>query len=168
MQLDAVTNRYLLALGKVIANLHSLEPMLRIFLAHVDTGRYSRTGTSLELDRVTIGDYVPEDYFTNFDSLGGLIGRYNSLASSKLPPELRVDETIVDMRDALAHGRVLGSEPCPPMRLYKFAKPDGGQVKLTHVIDLTEKELDTMRGKVLDGIQRVLRACSLLCPEVLG
>lgn len=168
MQVDAIRNRYLVALGKVIANLHSLEAMLRIFLAHVETRRYERTGTSVDLDRLSAGDYVAEDYFTNYDTLGKLIGTYNSLAPSPLPERLRVDETIVDIRDALAHGRVLGQGPSPPMTLYKFSKPRSGRVKVADVIDLTEATLDQMRGKAVDGLYRVHAACSLLCPEILG
>ncbi len=168
MEVDADT-RYLVALGKVISNLHSLEAVLRIFLAYVETRRYERTGTSVDLDGLSVGDYVEEDYFTNYDTLAQLIGTYNRLAPSPLPEHLRVDETIVDIRDALAHGRVLGSEPSvSTLRLYKFSRPHGGRVRVTHVIDLTEAQLVQMRAQALEGIQRVRKAGSLLCPEILA
>jgi hypothetical protein len=35
----------------------------------------------------------------------------------------RVDESLVKLRDALAHGRVLADVPEGPFRIFKFSKP---------------------------------------------
>lgn len=118
---------YTFGVGKLIVNLHSFEFALRAFL-------WNREGGSswAFLESLREGDTVSENAFTNYDTLGHLITKYNAFVSSL--PNLQVDPSLADLRDALAHGRVASSVPSPPLRLLKFGKPAGGNVTVTHSI----------------------------------
>lgn len=67
--------------------------------------------------------------------------------------KLRVDESIVGLRDALAHGRVFSYEPSPPSVLLKFSKPKNGYVKVEFSALMTRDWFD----KQIKWIQRELR-----------
>jgi hypothetical protein len=47
--------------------------------------------------------------------------KYNGLVES-VSSDLCVDSQLVNLRDALAHGRVSSNVPQPPLRLLKFDK----------------------------------------------
>jgi len=75
---------YFLALGKVVSNLQSLELIIRLFLHNADPRRYGASppeagpsGTGLQ--SLVVGGVVPENYITNYDSLGDLVTRYNNM-----------------------------------------------------------------------------------------
>lgn len=77
-----------------------------------------------------MGDQVAEDAFTNWDTMRELIAKYNSRIES-VDRSLCVDDSVVELRDALAHGRAAALSPSGPMRLLKFTKPKNGQVEVT-------------------------------------
>lgn len=164
----ADVDSYPLALGKIISNLHSLEVILRLFLHNVDKKRYSSSPSEMDLNKINIGVKVPENYFTNYDTLGELIKKYNELLAELGEPKLSIDGTLVRLRDALAHGRVLGSKPEPPYRLYKFGKPTKKQVPIIDVIDLTEARLRKEIGHVFEELTKAKKACEHFCPTVVG
>lgn len=168
MQPVKTSDNYPLALGEIAANLRGLELLLRFFLDKVDSKRYGSPPPIVEPGKIKKGDVVPENYFTNWDTLGELVKKYNSLVTSQKAPELCVDETVVMLRDALAHGRVLGRQPTPPHQLYKFGKPKNGQVTVEDVADLTESELAMYNSRVSEQIAQVIEACERFCPSVFG
>jgi len=169
MQTQNLFDNYLRDLGKVIGNLHSLELMLRLFLHNVDLERYGSLPPEVSLDDIQVGNFVQENYFVNYDSLGDLVKKYNDIVTSRGMSELRVDESTIKLRDAFAHGRVLGSQPSPPFTLYKFGKPSRKcRVKVQRIANLTEKELAEYIRHVLNQIKKVEEACKLYCPEVIG
>ena len=98
-------------LGKLMANLHSLEYILRTVLSN-----HHRENTGELLVGVT--KTAPLTHFTNYDSLSQLIGKYNNLSE----PKYHVDKFVVSLRDAVAHGRVFTLDRFP-LRLLKFDKP---------------------------------------------
>jgi hypothetical protein len=59
-------------LGKIVSNLRSLECLLRMFLKEAN-GESSST----QYFNLKINDEVSEDSFTNYDTLGQLIKKYN-------------------------------------------------------------------------------------------
>ena len=78
---------------------------------------------------------MQKTHLTNFDSLRVLVEKFNdSLPSGELCHAL--DPSIVQVRDAIAHGRVLDSTNSPVHdgvfrgRLFKFSKPKGNFVDL--------------------------------------
>ena len=169
MQTQNLFDNYLRDLGKVIGNLHSLELMLRLFLHNVELKRYGSPPPEVSLDEIKVGDFIQENYFVNYDSLGDLVNKYNDIITSRGSSELSVDETTVKLRDAFAHGRVLGSQPSPPFKLYKFGRPSRKcRVKVQRIANLTEKELAEYIRHVLNQIKKVEEACKLYCPEIIG
>ena len=169
MQTQNLFDNYLRDLGKVIGNLHSLELMLRLFLHNVELKRYGSPPPEVSLDKIKVGDFIQENYFVNYDSLGDLVNKYNDIITSRRSSELSVDETTVKLRDAFAHGRILGSQPSPPFKLYKFGRPSRKcRVKVQRIANLTEKELAEYIRHVLNQIKKIEEACKLYCPEIIG
>lgn len=169
IQTEKAFDNYQRALGRTVGNLHSLELILRLFLHNFDSKRYGSPPPEVSLDKIRVGDVVPENYFVNYDSLGDLVRKYNDLVTSQKAPELRVDETTVKLRDAFAHGRVLGLAPTPPFHLYKFGRPSRSrQVTVEHVTALTESELAGYIRHLFEQIKKVEEACKRFCPRALG
>jgi hypothetical protein len=125
-----------LAIGKIIGNLHSLEFALRLFL-------YESVGPkdpSLNLERLSVKDRIAENPITNYDSLRSLMKKFNEYLES-LGKTDRLDVSLADLRDAIAHGRVATQHPTGYIRLLKFSKPNSGCVSVTTVVELTPEWL---------------------------
>ncbi len=71
---------------------------------------------------------------TSYDCLGKLINRYNKLAL----PERKVDKSIVELRDALAHGRVASPDSSNHFWLMKTARAPSGLVTVSFSQEMTE------------------------------
>jgi len=114
-------NQHISLLGGIMTNLHYLEFKLRRFLLNAQ--KIDTTELWDEWHGLKLGAVVPANRLTDYSSLGKLIEDYNKL----VPAEHQVALAVVDLRDALAHGRVttLGSFP---MKLVKFSKVVGGKV----------------------------------------
>lgn len=118
-------------LGKIIGNLQSLEVALRAAIMQLD----ETVTSSLKIGALKVGDKVPEDPFTNYDSLGPTISKFNAL----VPNSSRIDRNpLVTLRDALAHGKPLSDKKEFPLTLIKFSKPDkAGQVTVEGIYLMT-------------------------------
>jgi len=148
-------DEYVVRLGKLVANLHSLEYLLRMFL-------YSRIdqphtpfppGESLEIYK--IGNRVPLNAISSFDTLNQLIVRYNNHVDSAH----KVGIWVVDLRDALAHGRVASDTPFGPYTLVKANKPDNSKlVEITYSQVLTLEWLKIQVHGVRDEMLKVMNA----------
>jgi len=104
-----------------------------------------------------VGDQVAEDAFTNWDSMKELIAKYNSRIEL-LDRSLRVDDCVVEFRDALAHGRVSAFSPSEPMHLLKFAKPENGQVEVTFAAQMDKTWFQKQISLTLDQLKKVVVA----------
>jgi hypothetical protein len=60
--------------------------------------------------------------------LGQLIKKFNSEMKRRGLNE--IDEHLIAVRDALAHGRVSAPNPNDEIRLLKFSKPENGRVRV--------------------------------------
>ncbi len=138
-----------LGLGSLVANLQSLELMLRAYLA-LTSGDEEADGR--RLIGKGVGDKVPEDPFTNYDSLGQLIRKYNAQVGD---PDLSVSEDVVEVRDALAHGRISAWLPEFPLQLLRFAEPQDGTVEITQLVTLTEEWFAEQRRHVFAQAKKV-------------
>jgi hypothetical protein len=115
-------------LGRLIANINSLEVEIRFFLLIDEYGWEKANQWAKSLLTLEAGQNVVVNPFTNYDKLNVLIGTYNKKVKklSKLPGELTISDKIVDLRNALAHGRAFFSVPnTPPMILLAFDNPKG-------------------------------------------
>jgi hypothetical protein len=143
MDLDA----YALALGKLVGNLMSLETLLRSAI-HAATG----AAPTRALDTFNVGDQVPADALTNYNALGQNIDAYNAFAPI---PDWIDKQAIVDVRDAIAHGRVMTTDPTVPLTLAKFSRPDGaGMVTVTTKLTLDAAWFSSQMTLVRDAIEK--------------
>ncbi len=110
-------------LGKLITNLQGLELALRQFLCRLNNEAISVPSVGEKT--------VLEDHLTNYYPLGTLIKKYNEVVRAEYPHFI-VDNSVVELRDALAHGRLVSTSnpPQPPQRIFKFSRPKNGTVDL--------------------------------------
>lgn len=164
--MESPADTLIVRMGKVVINLRSLEFLLRFFLFTDDVrlGGSGVRGDRVDYQNLKVGDLVPENAFTSYDDLGKLIDKYNE----RVPCfELTVDRSVVDLRDALAHGRVLAFAEFGPWHLLKFAKPNFGKpererVMVTDAVQMNAawfseqvKLISTQTQKLVHAIQMV-------------
>ncbi len=146
-----------LNLGKLLVNFQSLEFVLRAFLWESEKDK----DKELKLYELKKGDIVTENAFTNYDSLNSLINKYNR--NPKISSEgLKIDGTITDVRDAIAHGRVAGKTPTPPFSLLKFSKPKNRLVRVTFSVQLTREWFNEQLPRVQSAVLTVTKALKML------
>jgi|SRR5713101_1267802 len=135
-----------LNLGKLIVNLHLLEFNLRAFLceAHKELILIPNIGQKS----------VTETHLTNYDSLGQLIRKYNDIVTSA-NVQFLVDKSVVELRDALAHGRMMARTSNPPLRIFKFNKPSNGLVDVTYDQTMDQQWYDYFRKFVYNQVEKV-------------
>jgi hypothetical protein len=140
-----------LRVGQLVTNLGSLETVLRLFLAEAN-------GQQLSIPKQ--GDKsAPLSFLTSWDSLGQLVERFNDALSAE-EQKCRIDNDVVDLRDALAHGRLLSLTPEPPFTLYRFGKAANGQVPVESIETIDEQWLKHKIKQTYDEVQKVVE-CSL-------
>ena len=150
------------SLGKIILNLQSLEFTLRLFLYETQ-----KLGGSKPEDyaNLTVGKWVSENPLTSYDTLGQLISKVNTELQNRGLQE-KVDISLVDIRDALAHGRFLANQPNGPYRLFKFSRPKNGKVQVTVSLEMDSHWFaDQIRGTLaeINKIVKIGRALGLTC-----
>jgi hypothetical protein len=147
-------DRYAEALGSLVGNFHTLEFALRLALYLADTEPARRMPRSVRFTALRAGDSLPLSHLSSYDSLGALIGAYNRNARARGDaPE--VDEALVDLRDTIAHGRVLADQPVGPLVAVKFAKPGwrDEHAKVEFAYELTIDALRQHRDRVADAVR---------------
>ncbi len=112
----AALNQYAADLGRFWLNFNSLEFILRLFLA-----RKAGMGTTefVQIRGKEVGQSAVENPITDWRTFGTLCADYNK----GMPIPERLDfSRIVAIRDALAHGRVLGDES-GNLVVVKYSRP---------------------------------------------
>jgi hypothetical protein len=144
-----------LNLGKIVGNLLSLEMGAR--LAIVKHDEWAAKQVQSQLPQVKAGDLVELNAFTNLDDLENTLKKFNKRAPSNC--HLDVDP-IVNLRDALAHGRTFGFGAVKHLRLLKFGgKAKDGKVLVELAQDMDETWFQTnikMLNAALEKIQIAL------------
>ena len=115
-------------LGKLLANLQSLEFLLRAFLNRLPGARPIGLPYGTDIYSSPVGSELPENDITSYDSLSELLTKVNEEMKRRGAPG--IDKKLVDLRDALADGRVSAALPDENMRLLKFDKPQNGKVRV--------------------------------------
>ena len=141
------------SLGKLLANFQSLEFILRAFLWNLPLAPSCGVPCGTDIYSLPVGTELDECAFTNYDSLGKLIEKYNLGAGDRRLPQ--IDPTLVDIRDALAHGRVSTDSLDQPPRLLKFSCPRNGRVRITFNEQLTQSWFKHQIHRVCEAIQSV-------------
>jgi len=122
-------DEHALYLGKLLVNFQSLEFILRAYLQNQPGARPFGLPHGTDIYLCPVGTELPENEFTSYDTLGQLINKYNDKMRAK--GGAPIDETLVELRDALAHGRVAAKGDLDNNHLLKFSKPTRGKVQVT-------------------------------------
>jgi predicted GTPase len=146
-------------LGSVVANLQSLEFSLRLFLC----ATYNEPIKIPSSGQVT----MPETHLTNYDSLGELIKKYNNIAASAYS-HLMLDISVVEIRDALAHGRTLAPTPDPPVRIFKFDRPKKDIVNISYDQVMDQQWFNQSRKLIVEQIGKVQTCAKQLGHKIFG
>lgn len=154
-------HQYFWSVGRVIAHLHSLEFALRAYLYGKKDAPHADLAAGQTLDSLRVGDTLPENAMTDYSSLDKLIKRYNRLVE-KGHPELELDPSLVELRDAFAHGRSSTVDFTKPNFLLKFDPPAGGKIKVCFAESLTFDWLNTQAERVAAELTKVVKALKLL------
>jgi hypothetical protein len=150
-------NEHALYLGKLIADFQSLEFALRAFLINNEIASGVSFPESINLNQLNVGDLVSENAFTNYDSLGQIIEKYNNLPKI-ISSGLTIDKTLIDIRDALAHGRISTDIPSTELKLLKFSRPKGKQVEVTFSVTMTKEWFSQQIKRVYEAVLKVHKA----------
>lgn len=110
-------DKHALNLGKLVGNLLSIEMGARLAIVKNDEKLALQVLT--QLPQVEEGDQVEWNAFTNSDDLRKTLEKYNK----RVPNSHKIDvKPIVDLRDAIAHGRTFGFGDIRHLRLLKFGR----------------------------------------------
>lgn len=146
-------NEHALHLGGLLGNFQSLEFVLRGYLSKLPTGEGSALPPGIDIYQSPVGTELPETVFTNYDTLGILISKFN--VEMQRQGKVGVETKLIELRDALAHGRVsaLGTEEL--LRIVKFTKPHQGMVKVAFNEMMSSQWLLLQKKRVSEAIHRV-------------
>lgn len=144
-------NERALLLGQIISNFQSLEFALRASLY-----KLHRKNTRLKLDEMKVGDIVDLNELTDYSKLKKLIQRYNNEVV-KNDQTLTLDKDLVELRDALAHGRVSCLSENDNLRIIKFEEPKNGKVKVSFSEEMTESWLKKQKKRVYEALMKTQR-----------
>jgi hypothetical protein len=140
-------------LGGLLGNLQSLEFSLRLFLNRMPGARPIGLSLGIDLYAASVGTEVPESDLTSYDTLRMLVTKFN--AEMKRRGKAGLDPFFVELRDALAHGRVSAAVPDDHLRLLKFDKPINGKVRVTFNEVMTEDWFKAGKRRIYDSIRDV-------------
>lgn len=127
--------RHALNLGKLLGMLQSIEMGSRMAIVKLD--KRAADQVQSQLAQLKAGDMVEINALTNSDDLRQTLEKYNKRASLDRRIEI---EPIVNLRDALAHGRAFGLGSVKPLRLLKFSrKTKGEKILIELALDMTDE-----------------------------
>lgn len=149
--MDKESQKHVEDLGKLVADMQSLETILRFCLWVAD----SKGKPFPDYHELTQGDIVRKDPFTDYRNLRELIRDYNS---NPLSAGLQIDETLVDVRDVIAHGRVYATAPSGPYQLLKFDEPQDDQVVVAFSASMTKEWFGKQITRFKDAVMKVHEA----------
>ena len=102
-----------------------------------------------------VGADLPENDLTSYESLGELISRYNNEVL-KQNFGRKIDPALVQIRDAIAHGRVSTTDTAKPLRLLKFDRPSREcRVRISFNQELTEVWFKEQKRRTNEAIHIV-------------
>jgi hypothetical protein len=145
--------RHALDIGRLIVNLHSLEFLLRVFLSKQPDARPWHLSDGREIYSSPVGSTLPVNDLTSYDSLMVLIQKFNKIVEADGKEVL--DLTLVDLRDALAHGRVSKGTADQHLRLLKFDRPMNNQVRVSFNQVMSPEWFKEQRARVIDAVRHV-------------
>ncbi len=137
-------------IGGLICNLQSIEFEIRCLLSWANYPEASGLPAGHRLSELSEGNQYLAGTFTNYDSLGQLVSKFNLFADKR--NFRKIDTSIVTLRDAIAHGRCASDAGENSFRLIKFSKPSCGRVTVTYNQALDSKWYERQRKLLSDAL----------------
>lgn len=138
-------------LGGLLGNLHSLEFTIRLCLAQ-QPGSPACNRYTDDFRNAPVGTQISDSEMSNFATLGQLIKKFNDIFRQS---GATVDPSIVDLRDALAHGRVFAGPDDNYFRIIKFEKPVNGKARVSYNQVMTEAWFTESKRRVSEAVTTV-------------
>jgi hypothetical protein len=124
-------------LGILWSNFQSLDAVIRTFLHRLPKATPTGVPYGTDIYSLPVGTELPESPIANMMYFSSLVDSYNKeVVAQKLGAPL--DVSLIELRNALAHGFVSADASEGPMRLLNFKRVRSGFVKITvnEVMDL--------------------------------
>lgn len=138
------------SLGRLVANLLSLELAIRLFLTKANGDDFVDKNPHAARE----GEWVNLTALTDFSPLSDLLKRYNRFATEDgIEP---ISKEIVGIRDAIAHGRLATIGDGDRFHLIKYSKPNNGRVKVEFNQQCSAEWFAQTNQQLRDAIRRVL------------
>lgn len=147
-------------LGTLVMNLLALEFALRETLHFFTSWNTPSPENRDSLKLLKIGDLIDESALSDYRQLGRLINDHNTMIDRFKLSGCKVDEGIVDLRDAIAHGRLFITSLDEAPILLKFSKTKDTKVEVTFFERLTDSWLDQQIEWVFEANNRTVKARS--------
>jgi hypothetical protein len=158
--------RYAFNIGSLISNFQGLELLLRGFLQDQADAAPTGLPPGQNFYSTPVGSTLPVCPLTNYDTLGKLIKKFNEIADAQGKP--KVDPALVEIRDALAHGRIAALDEGQPMRLIKYSRPletEKTTVRVTFNAELNDSWFGDQRRRVISAMETVRGAPITSSPQ---
>ncbi|KTB97120.1 hypothetical protein [Pseudomonas sp. ICMP 10191] len=145
------------ALGKLLSNLQTVELLARMYIHEKS---YKAENKSIPPFKINspVGSTHRADPFNNYDTLTTTLKKYNNL-NNKATVDI---DSLVELRDALAHGRILGEIDDDNLRLLKFSKEQNGEVRVTYNETLSKQWFDSNIKKTSEAANTIHRSLNEL------
>ena len=157
MKMNAEGKDHFERLGRLVANMQSFELALRIF-HHNDELANGLPPPSKVYSELKAGDIVKKDAFTNWDTLQRLTTKYNK-DKRVISSDLIIDEDLVNIRDAIAHGRIASTDPSITSKtLLKFKRPIGDTVEVEYSTVMSREWLNEQMDRFHYAIRKVIKS----------
>lgn len=142
-------------LGALVGNFHSLEFILRVFLNNLPGARKCGWPHGTDVYDYPVGTELSVCDLTDHNHFRELVNRYNKEVRQGGYGE-EIDTKIVDVRNAIAHGRVcMGKIDEVPLHLLQFSNKKDSRVTITFNALMTVDWFKQNRRQVYDDIRRV-------------
>jgi hypothetical protein len=136
-------------LGKLIANLSTLEFGLRVALYCMDTPREKRRPNDWRLASLNVGDQVEDCWLSSWSYLTGLVGAFNE-RQTRLGLKT-IDSGIADLRNAMAHGVITSVDALDTPVCVKFGRGKDGIVRVEEKYVLTFEWIGEQTNRVYEA-----------------
>lgn len=124
-------------LGAIVMNLQAVETTIRFFF-------FRKNSEEGPFPKSCVEGLVPSTSLTTYCQLRKWIRKYNSCLTSEERAKFEIGENIAEIRDTVAHGRLVAPEPPSlPYTLWKFGEAVDGMVPVKFCQVLTRDWLDT-------------------------
>jgi hypothetical protein len=143
-------NEHARNIGGLFSNLQTIEFQIRAHLAWARFPEVAGMPQGHKLADFHIGNEYVAGSFTSYDALPALIDKFNEVAVKHSHRIL--DRGLIELRDALAHGRCAADPGDNYFRLIKFSMARAGRVTVVYNAIMDSAWYDRQRRMLSDAL----------------